>query len=808
VPYSAIFTGKTQPVVMPDYANAGDSEYALAPNTPFGLIGTSSLIWRDTNPRPGTYGGDPDPLNASHEFLYAWIHQGPDAGIYADSDIWAIRLLALFPSTDRRYPDGGPNFSNHASERMRILGEIPVQHPGVIDGNGNTDTSFLARVPANTPFTFQALDRNGMVVNMAQTWHQVRPGEGRYDCGGCHAHTKTPLAFETTVAGQSGTPAADLSLQTLLLKLTQLSGSPGTVTVPSPSVTVEYFRDVAPILAAKCAGCHTNDTADGKLNLHSDATPVTCSGNTWPGTYYRLAVDDNFDTSPGCAFGLGTPAGTPSFFLGPQQTRYIRGFQSRQSLLIWKVFNARLDGRANADRSDDIDFTASATHASLLSWDERATLTRWVDLGAPIDMCSWPGHPCSPPTWGWFEDDLRPTLWASPTVGQARAAPVTAVTVAAFDLESGLAAGTLSVSFDRTIAGRPPGADFAAGISPANGSTVTVPLGGPVDLASLGATMTVSIRDVVGHNTKIVRRFSTSGPNPSSVSPPSGSPYGGTPVTITGTGFVPGATVLLGGALLTDAVVVDSATIVATTPAHAAGPVDVMVTNPDSTTGTLAGGYTYLPATPAPTVSSISPTSGSSAGGTPVTIHGSGFVAGAAVTLGGVAAGAVHFVDSATLTADTGPHAPGMVDVTVTNVASPSGTLPAAYQYAAASLGYFTMTPCRIVDTRGAAGPLGGPWLAAHAKRSFLIAGQCGIPATARAVAGNLTVTQPTAAGDLRVFAGGAPTPLVSSVNYGLGQTRANNAVVTLGAAGDISVRCDQASGTVEFLFDVTGYFQ
>ncbi len=48
------------------------------------------------------------------------------------------------------------------------------------------------------------LDRNGLVLTMAQTWHQVRPGEVRTDCGGCHAHSQLPLEFERTAAGRAG----------------------------------------------------------------------------------------------------------------------------------------------------------------------------------------------------------------------------------------------------------------------------------------------------------------------------------------------------------------------------------------------------------------------------------------------------------------------------------------------------------------------------------------------------------------------------------------------------------------------------
>ena len=71
-----------------------------------------------------------------------------------------------------------------------------------------------------------------------------------------------------------------------------------------------------------------------------------------------------------------------------------------------------------------------------------------------------------------------------------------------------------------------------------------------------------------------------------------------------------------------------------------------------------------------------------------------------------------------------------------------------------------------------------------------------------------LAVTQPTAAGDLRLYPGGAPLPLASSINYTAGQTRANNAVPSLGASGQLAIRCDQASGTVHAILDVTGYFE
>ena len=102
----------------------------------------------------------------------------------------------LWPATS------GQHFFNHVNEKLRILGEIPLRKfdangQPILDPEGNPDTSFLAKIPADTPFTFQTLDRNGLVLNMAQTWHQVRPGEMRADCGGCHAHSQQPLGLCT-----------------------------------------------------------------------------------------------------------------------------------------------------------------------------------------------------------------------------------------------------------------------------------------------------------------------------------------------------------------------------------------------------------------------------------------------------------------------------------------------------------------------------------------------------------------------------------------------------------------------------------
>jgi hypothetical protein len=166
------------------------------------------------------------------------------------------------------------------------------------------------------------------------------------------------------------------------------------------------------------------------------------------------------------------------------------------------------------------------------------------------------------------------------------------------------------------------------------------------------------------------------------------------------------------------------------------------------------------------------------------------------------------------VTYTSGAPGPGQLTAVVTNAQGCSATGTAAFTVGsgggcAAPVGFFTVTPCRLVDTRSAAGPLGGPALAAKAERTFMVVGNCAIPAGAQAVSVNVTVTQGSTIGDLRLYPGTAFAPSTSVINYRAGQTRANNGVISLGASGDLTVRCDQpGGGTVHFILDVNGYFQ
>ncbi|HWC35169.1 MAG TPA: IPT/TIG domain-containing protein [Mycobacteriales bacterium] len=160
-------------------------------------------------------------------------------------------------------------------------------------------------------------------------------------------------------------------------------------------------------------------------------------------------------------------------------------------------------------------------------------------------------------------------------------------------------------------------------------------------------------------------------PAVTSLSPVSGPTGGGTSVTITGTGFTSASSVMFGSVEATNFSVVSDTTITATSPASSsAADVDVSVTTPGGTTPkNSADVFRYLAA---PVVSSLSPTSGSTKGGTTVVITGSGFTGATAVTFGTTTNAASFTVNSDTqITAVSPAHSAGTFLVFVT---TPSGT--------------------------------------------------------------------------------------------------------------------------------------
>jgi hypothetical protein len=594
VPYRRIY-GVPEPRALKPLANDGTLSPHLPEGTPFGLVGTSSLYKRESFPngvvRPGEVtatwpGKGKVPYQGWEEGN--WDRQGADAGLYTNDQIHAIRILAMEPATARRNgAKAGRLFYNHARERLRILAEIPVRHFPLtpnpspsrgegksgsplpsgergrgeggqpLDPDGNPDTSFLARIPADVPFTFQTLDKNGMVLNMAQTWHQLRPGEVRNNCGGCHAHSQKPTDFKLTAAARPNYAVFDAVTRTPLLttKKNDQSGKQWDVRdetglrFEKGPKDVEFHRDVKPILQRSCIACHTRkaEKPAGNLVLDDDQVRRDHIAHGVPGTYYRLASD------PRGLFGHKLP-GQSGWGEGVRKSRYVWAFQSRRSLLIWKIFGARLDGFSNDDHPmeavpgdpstlqlrgrpyspgpqnrlhPDVGYTGgimpppaavAGTYVgpdgrkikvAPLTAEDKLTLVRWIDLGCPLDLDYDPANP-KERGYGWMLDDTRPTLTLS--YPRAGANPsLTRILVGMHDYYTGLDMDSFRVVADFPLAGVAVGQDLAPRFRATSQGVWELALPRPVTRLPRG-NLTVSVRDRQGNVSRIERTFSVGSP--------------------------------------------------------------------------------------------------------------------------------------------------------------------------------------------------------------------------------------------------------------------------------------------------------
>ena len=307
-----------------------------------------------------------------------------------------------------------------------------------------------------------------------------------------------------------------------------------------------------------------------------------------------------------------------------------------------------------------------------LAEDEAVTSTGSYRATAPNSAGNWVMQLATFRTSGEGGSNPAPTVSGiSPTSGTTAGGTAVTITGTGF-----LAGATVSV-----------GGTAATGVHVVTSTSITAVTPGH---SAGAADVTVTNTDAQhGTLSQAFTYTSVSNPLPTvtAISPNKGSVSGGTAVTITGTGFQTGASVTFGGTLASIATMVNSTTLTATTPAHAAGAVSVVVTNTEEQSGTLANGYTYVASNPAPTVASIAPKTGPATGGTTVTITGAGFQTGATVTLGGNAASGVSVASAQSITATTPSHAAGTVNVVVSNSDGQSGTLANGFSYAAATSG-------------------------------------------------------------------------------------------------------------------------
>jgi hypothetical protein len=121
---------------------------------------------------------------------------------------------------------------------------------------------------------------------------------------------------------------------------------------------------------------------------------------------------------------------------------------------------------------------------------------------------------------------------------------------------------------------------------------------------------------------------------------------------------------------------------------------------------------------------------------------------------------------------------------------------------------FYTLTPCRVADTRNANGPLGGPALAANGQRVFPVTtSTCGIPSGAKSIAANITVIQPSASGSLHAFPGDLAPTTSAILGFRKGRTRSTSAMLLLATNGTGSLGLEnESAGNLNVIIDVTGY--
>ncbi len=278
--------------------------------------------------------------------------------------------------------------------------------------------------------------------------------------------------------------------------------------------------------------------------------------------------------------------------------------------------------------------------------------------------------------------------------------------------------GATGVTFGGT-----PGSTFTV----VNDTTITV-----TTPAHAPGAVNVVVQHPLGDTAPLTYTY-LAAPAITAVAPTSGPQTGGTPVTITGSGFTGATAVTFGGTPATGVTVVNDTTITATTPAHAVGPVGVVVTAPGGQS--VPGDFTFLPV---PAISSIAPASGPDTGGTHVTITGSGFTGATGVTFAGSPDTAFPVVNDTTITATTPAGIPGPANVVVLSPAANS--TPGIFTYLAVPA-ITGITPNSGPQTGGTAVTITGSGFTGSTGVTF-----GGVPATGVAVVNDTTITATTPA--------------------------------------------------------------
>lgn len=222
--------------------------------------------------------------------------------------------------------------------QRRLLGEV----------NLSGDGSFHLTIPANTPIQLQALDQDGMAL-LSCGWIWAKSNEQR-GCIGCHEDGE--LTPDNLYAEALGRPAVELLLP------------------PERRRTVDFRRDIMPIIDRKCVGCHDQAGAaprlDGGLELVARDDQVARFNRAYENLLARAPASD----------------------ADVWQGLYVQPGQARTSRLIWHLFGRNTSRPWDGDWVDGAAKPIPPGSQYELTSDERRTFVEWIDWGA-----MWNGIP-------------------------------------------------------------------------------------------------------------------------------------------------------------------------------------------------------------------------------------------------------------------------------------------------------------------------------------------------------------------------------------------------------------------------------
>jgi len=462
-----------------------------------------------------------------------------------------------------------------------------------------------------------------------------------------------------------------------------------------PNHTYEYPGNYSVRLWATNDGGTTDTTKDGYIFTYYAAV-ANFTGEPTAGTYGPFGVTVYFtDRTPveigisswNWTFGDGKAKTEYNYHQNPGHTYDAVGLYS-VNLSVYNAFSSDY-----LLRPDYINVTPSAPDGLMINGGPTEGVV-------PLTVDFWDlttNYSTVPVSYNWYFADGTPNettmdvthtftspgtyevthtaynIWGSGTTSMlvtAYAAPA----VTGVSPSSGTTAGSTPVTIVGTNLVGASGATFggtaATGVSVINTTAVSA-----ITPAHAAGAVNVLVTTPNGTATGTNVYTYISPPTVTSVTPASGTSSGGTTVTIVGTNLVGASGATFGGTAATGVSVINTTAVSAITPAHAAGAVNVLVTTPNGTaTGTNVYTYVY----PAPSVTSVTPSTGTMAGSTTVTIIGTNFVGASGATFGGTAATGVSVINTTAVSAITPAHAAGAVNVLVT---TPNGTATGTNAY-------------------------------------------------------------------------------------------------------------------------------